>query len=266
MTVGTMKKYLAIFKINLLNNLAYPAELVTRCLMIILFMWIFFQLWHITFTASGSEMINGLTLRDTMWYLTLAETLELGRPRLARVISQQVKDGSIAYILNKPYDFLLYQLSSGLGESLPRMGILFILGGGMVWALVGPPPALVNWPVAALALAGAWLLHFCFNGLIGLSAFVAEEVAPFEWIYQKLTFILGGMLIPIDFYPAWLQTIAKSLPFAYMMYGPCRLFVQPSMQIFIQIMAGQVLWLVILGSILVLAFSRGMRRLAINGG
>jgi ABC-2 type transport system permease protein len=261
-----MKKYLAILKINLLNSLTYPAELVMRSLMIVLFMWIFYQLWHITFAASGSDTISGLSLRDTMWYLLLAETLELGRPRLARVISQQVKDGSIAYILNKPYNFLLYQLSSGLGESVPRMGMLFLLGGAVVWILAGPPPALVNWPVTAVALIGAWLLHFCVNALIGLAAFVTEEVAPFEWIYQKFVFVLGGMLIPIDFYPTWLQTVAKTLPFAYMSYGPARLFVRPEAGIFIQVFAGQILWLAVLGGILVLSFGRGMRRLAINGG
>jgi len=261
-----MKKYLAVFKINLLNSLTYPAELVTRSAMILLFMWIFFQLWRITFTAAGSDIINSLSLRDTMWYLLLAETLELGRPRLARVISEQVKDGSIAYLLNKPYNFLLYQLSSGLGESLPRMGMLFVLGGAQVWAMAGPPPDLVNWPIALVALAGAWLLHFCVNALIGLSAFAVEEVAPFEWIYQKLVFILGGMLIPLDFYPVWLQTIAKSLPFAYMMYGPARLFVQPDPVFFTQIILGQLLWLAVLGGLLVLVFSRGMKRLAINGG
>ncbi|MGA2489087.1 MAG: ABC-2 family transporter protein [Anaerolineales bacterium] len=261
-----MKKYLAIFKINLLNSLAYPAEIATRGGMILVFMVVFFQLWHVTYAASGSQVINSLTLHDTMWYLLLTETIELGRPRLARVISEQVKDGSIAYLLNKPYDFLLYQFSLGLGESLPRMGMLFILGSALVWAMAGPPPDLKNWPLAFITLAIAWLLHFCVNVLIGLAAFVAEEVAPFEWIYQKLVFILGGMLIPLDFYPAWLQALAKSLPFAYMMYGPARLFVRPDMTLFIQIIAGQLLWLVVLGGLLVLTFSRGIRRLAINGG
>lgn len=261
-----MKKYQAVFKINLLNSLAYPAELVTRSAMILLFMWIFFQLWSITFAAVGSDAINGLSLRDTMWYLLLAETLELGRPRLARVISEQVKDGSIAYLLNKPYNFLLYQLSSGLGESLPRMGMLFVLGGALVWAMAGSPPDLVNWPLALVALVGAWLLHFCVNALIGLSAFAVEEVAPFEWIYQKLVFILGGMLVPLDFYPVWLQSIARSLPFAYMMYGPARLFVRPDTQLFISIIAGQLIWLAVIGGLLALVFSRGMKSLAINGG
>jgi ABC-2 type transport system permease protein len=261
-----VKKYLAIFKINLLNALAYPAEIATRSGMILIFMLVFYQLWSVTFAAAGSSVLNGLTLRDTIWYLLLSETLELGRPRLARIISQQVKDGSIAYILNKPYDFLLYQLAGGLGDSLPRMGILFVLGGGLVWIIAGTPPALINWPFALIALAGAWLLHFCVNALIGLAAFVAEEVAPFEWIYQKMVFVLGGMLIPLDFYPAWLQTLAKSLPFAYMMYGPSRLFVRMEMGLFVQIIAGQILWLSILGGLLAVVFARGIRRLAINGG
>ena len=261
-----MKKYFAIFKINLLNSLAYPAEMITRSGMILIFMLVFFQLWNATFAASGSQVLNGLSLRDTMWYLLLAETIELGRPRLARLISQQVKDGSIAYLLNKPYNFLLYQLACGLGESLPRMGLLFILGGALVWAMAGQAPDLSNWPVALVPLAGAWLLHFCFNVLIGLSAFIAEEVAPFEWIYQKLVFILGGMLIPLDFYPLWLQTLSKYLPFAYMMYGPARLFVHPDAQLFIQIISGQMLWLAAISGLLTLAFTRGMRRLAINGG
>jgi ABC-2 type transport system permease protein len=261
-----LKKYLAVFKINLLNSLAYPAELLMRSAMILLFMWIFFQLWRVTFTAAGSAIINGLSLRDTIWYLLLAETLELGRPRLARVISEQVKDGSIAYLLNKPYNFLLFQLSSGLGESLPRMGTLFFVGGALVWVMAGPPPALVNWPLALVALVGAWLLHFCVNALIGLASFVVEEVTPFEWIYQKLVFILGGMLVPLDFYPAWLQTIARYLPFAYMMYGPARLFVRPDPILFVQILLGQLLWLAVIGGLLALVFSQGMKRLAINGG
>ena len=261
-----MRKYRSIFQVSLLNSLAYPAELLSRAGMILVFMWVFFQLWKVTFASSGSMLINGLSLRDTMWYLLLAETLELGRPRLARVISEQVKDGSIAYLLNKPYHFLLYQLANGLGESLPRMAGLFVIGSGLVWWMAGQPPAPASWPLALLTFAAAWVLHFCVNALIGLAAFVSEEIAPFEWMYQKLVFILGGMLIPLDFYPLWLQDIARALPFAYMMYGPARLFIKPDPLLFQQILVGQAFWLLVMGGLLVLAFSRGVRRLAINGG
>lgn len=42
--------------------------------MMIPFMWIFYQLWKVTYAASGSELINVLSLREVMWYLMLTET------------------------------------------------------------------------------------------------------------------------------------------------------------------------------------------------
>ncbi|HEY2980205.1 MAG TPA: hypothetical protein VGJ22_03405, partial [Anaerolineales bacterium] len=96
-------KYWAIFRISLINSLAYPGELIGRSLIMVPFMWIFYQLWKTTYAAAGVQSINGLTPRDTLWYLMLAETIELSRPFLARTISENVKDGSIAYLLNKPY-------------------------------------------------------------------------------------------------------------------------------------------------------------------
>jgi ABC-2 type transport system permease protein len=197
-----MKKYFSIFNIQLVNSLAYPGELIGRSLMIIPFMWIFYQLWSVTFRSSGTDAINGMTLRDTMWYLMMAETIELGRPRVARTVAENVKDGSIAYLLNKPYDFMLYQFSTSMGETVFRTLTNALFGGAIVWLLVGAPPHISSWPMAIVAMVGAWILNFCMNALIGLAAFVAEDVAPFEWIYQKFAFMLGGLMIPSTLTPA----------------------------------------------------------------
>jgi ABC-2 type transport system permease protein len=110
------------------------------------------------------------------------------------------------------------------------------------------------------------VINFFLTALIGLAAFVTEEVAPFEWIYQKFIFILGGMMIPIDFYPPWLQAISRATPFAYIMYGPARLFVSPSLERFTELFIGQLIWIFSLGMIISLIYRRGLRRLAINGG
>jgi len=261
-----MKKYFAIFKTTLINSLAYPSELVGRSLMILPFMWIFYQLWHVTFAASGSSTINSLTLRDTMWYLMMAETIELSRPRVARTIAENVKDGSIAYLLNKPYDFLIYQFSVAMGETIFRALMTAIFGGAMVWWLAGAPPNLRNWPLTMIAVLGAWVLGFLVNSMIGLAAFISEEVAPYEWIYQKFAFIFGGLLIPLDFYPQWLQKIAFALPFPAMLYGPSRLFVSPATSLFASVLGQQVIWILVMGVLLVFAYRRGLAFLTVNGG
>lgn len=261
-----MKKYFAIFKTTLVNSLAYPGELVGRSLMIMPFMWIFYQLWQVTFAAAGIDSINGLTLRNTMWYLMMAETIELSRPRVARTIAENVKDGSIAYLLNKPYDFLVYQFSVSMGETIFRALMTAVIGGAMVWWLAGPPPDLRGWPLTLVAVLGAWILSFLVNGMIGLAAFVSEEVAPFEWIYQKFAFIFGGMLIPLDFYPPWLQSIAFALPFPAMTYGPSRFFVTPDARLFLNVLGQQAVWILVLGILLILAYRRGLAYLTVNGG
>lgn len=261
-----MRKYLSIFKIQVVNSLAYPGELIGRSLLIIPFMWIFYQLWTITFHAAGTGVINGMTLRDTLWYLMMAETIELGRPRVARTVAENVKDGSIAYLLNKPYDFMLYQFSTSMGETVFRTITNALFGGVIVWILVGPPPHPESWPMAAVALIGAWILNFCMNALIGLAAFVAEDVAPFEWIQQKLAFIFGGLLIPLDFYPGWLQTLARFLPFSSSMYAPARLFVAADTSSFAPMLELQWVWIIALVCALALAYRRGVSYLTVNGG
>jgi ABC-2 type transport system permease protein len=78
--------------------------------------------------------------------------------------------------------------------------------------------------------------------------------------------MLGGMLIPLDFYPGWLQVIARALPFSSTTYGPARLFVTPSVELFINVMLLQILWITVLALVLSLAYRRGVAHLTVNGG
>ena len=261
-----MNKYWAIFKTQLLNNLAYAGNLLTGSIAIVLFMFIFAQLWRVAYGSTGSDTIAGLSFHDVLWYLMLAEVIELSKPRLAQGIAQSVRDGSIAYQLSKPYNFLLYQCSVGLGDSVLKVLFNALVGGAMVWLMVGPPPDPRWWPLVLVTVIGAWLLYFCFTALIGLAAFVTEEVRAFEWIYQKFVFILGGFLIPLDLYPSWLQPIAKATPFAQAIYAPARFFVEPSWERFGQAVLGQWLWLAVLFALLAFLYQQSVQRLAINGG
>ncbi len=261
-----MKKYWAILSTQVINSLAYPGDFLGRSVSIVVFMLIFAGLWSATFAAQKTDVINGLTFRNMLWYLLMCEVIELGRPRVNRVITEQVKSGEVAYILSKPYNFLIYHFSHGLGDGGVRVALNLLVGVPAVWLLVGAPPAPLGWGMALILAFGAWVLHFCMMSLIGLLAFVVEETNSFELIYQKAVFILGGMLIPLDMFPNWLQPIAKSLPFAYMMYAPARLFVKPDLALFWQFLAAQWLWIVVFVFLLNLAYQRSVKSLTVNGG
>lgn len=262
----SVDKYWSIFTIQLINSLAYPGEFIGRGLTIIPFMWIFAQLWRVTFAAAGSPVINGLTLPDTLWYLLITETIELSRPRIANTIAETVKDGSIAYVLNRPYHFLLYQFSATMGETIFRAVMGAFFGSVVVWLMVGPPPAWQGILYVIPAMLGAWILNFCISVVIGLAAFVTEDTNAFQWIYQKFAFVLGGLLIPLDFYPGWLQAIARALPFSAMSYGPARLFVSPGPLALLNTLGLQLAWILALGLAMMVAYRRGVAALSVNGG
>lgn len=268
-----MKKYWAVFRTQIENNLAYPVDLLSRSLSILMFLWIFTQLWRATFSSAtgcdidcSEQVMSGLTLRETLWYLMLAEAIVLSKPRLAQAIATTVKDGSIAYLLNKPYHYLLYQASLGFGDSILQLLFNILAGSALVWLLVGPPPHLFSWPLVLLCVAFAWMIDYCITAMIGLAAFVTEDVTAFEWIYQKVLFLLGGLLIPLDFYPQWLQTVASYLPFYYTVYGPARFSVEPTLERLVPLLAGQAVWLTALALLVATFYRRSVHRLSINGG
>src|SRR5690606_25708705 len=112
----------------------------------------------------------------------------------------------------------------------------------------------------------AMLIDFFVFSIIGLLAFVTEDTFSFRLIYQKLVFILGGLMIPLDFLPAWLQPIARVLPFNLTTYAPAKLFVAFTWEQFWQILGLQIVWLAIIGAILTWQCRWATRQLVVNGG
>ncbi len=259
-------RYAAIFRMPFAENLAYLGNLASTMLVMVMFMWIFGMLWQTVFAFQGVERIAGLTLKDTLWYLLMAELVVLSKPLLAVEISESIKSGSIAYDLVRPYHFGLYHLSRYTGHVALRAGVNLIAGGTVVWLLVGPPPTWFGIVPALLALVLAWGLEFCFEALIGLVAFWVEDIFAFRWIYQKVSFILGGLFMPLEFYPTWLAQLARALPFASIMYAPGRLFIHPEPDQMLATFSLQLGWLMALGIIFQLLARHSFRRLTINGG
>jgi ABC-2 type transport system permease protein len=260
-------KYGAITQTNLQNQLAYVWDALGRAVFIILIMFIFVQLWTAVYESQSAEEIAGLTLADTIWYFLIAEMVELGKFRHDQRISEEVKDGSIAYTLSRPYNYLSYHFFNGLGETVIKMVLIFLLGLPIVLLNAGLPAlTLQSLPAILLVLFLALALDFCMASSIGLLAFVTEDTFSFRLIYQKLMFILGGLLIPLDFLPMWLQRIARLLPFSQVTYAPAKLFVAFEWQLFLNTVALQLFWIAVMGLLLFLQYRWATRRLVVNGG
>jgi len=262
------RKYSAIARINLQNSLAYVWNALGQGIFITLFIFVFSQLWSATFRAQNATIIGGLTLNQTLWYFVWAELIELSRINVSGQIQQEVKDGSLAYTLGRPYNYLLYHYFSGLGGVIIRIVFVLTFGAAVALIQVGPLETfqLAAMPAIVLITALAFSIDYCISAGIGLLAFFFEDTSAFRLIYQKIKFVLGGLLLPLDVLPDAVQDIARLLPFNLVLYAPSRLFVAWDNTQFVEMLALQIVWLAIIIGLLALLFRTGAHRVSINGG
>jgi ABC-2 type transport system permease protein len=121
-------------------------------------------------------------------------------------------------------------------------------------------------PAGILVIVLGVAVGTLFQTIIGLLAFWFEEVNPFWWIIQKLVFIVGGLFLPLDFYPEWLQGIARSLPFAFAAYWPASTWANFSWQRFGTTVSGQLIYIAGLSLLAAVLFRTAVRRLHVQGG
>ncbi len=261
----SIRKYATVFGVAGRDQLVYLPTYLLRSVFFLIILFIFFSLWRVIYASAG--VIAGFTITQTLWYLTFTETIEMSQTRLFSPVSSEVKDGTVAYSLVRPYSYIAYWVSRGMGENLVKMIPLLIEGFILAAILVGPLPGYLNaLPFGLIVIVGGILMGSLLQVVIGLLAFWFEEVTPFWWILQKITFVIGGLFLPIDFYPEWLQGIARATPFAFLAYWPASTWVNFSWERFLTTVAGQGTYIALLALVSWLVFKGASRKLHAQGG
>ncbi|HKP52335.1 MAG TPA: ABC-2 family transporter protein [Chloroflexia bacterium] len=260
-------KYAAVLRMSMANHFAYIGEALLRSIFLVLIIFIFVQLWSATYTVLGTSQIGVYSLPQMVWYFAFAEAIIMSAPMLRRKVDEDVKSGDLAYRLSKPYNYMLYLASDYAGEWIARFVLNLAVASALALLLVGPITFTV-WGVASalVLLVGAVVLDFLGAAIVSLLAFWIEDTMPFNLIYRRLTMLLGGMMIPLDVFPEPLSSIARALPFSYIVYGPSRQWVSPTESFFVEVLPRLAISIVVAGSIVFLMFRAGQRNVTVNGG
>lgn len=220
-------------------------------------------LWRVAAATNGGT-IAGYSAVALTWYIATSEAAVVAlNIRMIDDIGRAIGSGAVAVELLRPVPVLALRVAAELGRSLPRLAAC--VGTGVVVATVsgGAPPR-----PATLALAGPSLVLAVACNIVAQHAFAAiafwiRDAGSAWFLYQKLVFIIGGMLIPLEALPGWLHALANALPFRAMAYAPARL---ASGHFEPRLLVEQAAWL---GVLLVAAgavFRAGERRLQVVGG
>ena len=259
------RKYARIFSFAARDQAVYLPAFLVRNLFFVVIVFVFWSLWRAVY--SGRDALGGLSLVQMVWYLTFTETIELSKSRVLYQVQEEVKDGTLAVTLTRPYSYVLSHLSRAMGESLVKICPLLVEGGLLATLMVGPLPGYLRaLPMGLVLVAAGSLVTNLWLLVIGLLAFWTEEVAPFYWIIQKFVFIVGGMFIPINLFPPWLAGVARALPFAFSAYWPAYTMVSHSSRAFLTGLCGALLYIAALGGMASLLFTLGRRCVQAQGG
>jgi len=257
-------KYGAVARMGLRQVFVERGGLLASSAFLLLILLVFSHLWE---AMRDSGALGGLGAVDLLWYLAVTEWIAVGTLPVWTNIQEDVRTGDVAYLLPRPMSYLGYKLADAYGRLAARMAVMGVVTLGGAWALSGSLP---SQPLGLLLAVPLAVLASCvlviFYAWVGLLAFWLQEVQPVYFIFQKLLFVLGGLILPLTIYPDWLATLSAWTPFSALLYGPAHAASQPDLGEVLATAVRLLLWGI--GGILLLrwTYARALRGLVVNGG
>ena len=243
-----MRSYLSYFKLKFITGLQYRAAALAGMSTQLFFGFMYISI-YIAFYESGSsnlpmkldELINYIWITQSFFMLIYAWYKD-------EEIINMIKNGNIAYELLKPQDLYLMWLHKILGERLSQT-ILRVL------------------PVILIALLLAILLMGVLVTLYHVICMFTLDEKGIIAIIMVAADILSGLVVPIPFFPKYLQNINNFLPFRYISDFPIRLYIGniPLSEGIISIIV-QIVWIIILFALGKILANIAIKKATIQGG
>ncbi len=259
-----LRKAIAFARIAARQRIHDRAAVVGRMGFFALILFIFTRLWTVVLEG---DPIDGASVDNFVWYLAITEWIVLSVPLVHVDIEQDVRNGDLVYRLTRPLPYPIAKLAEGVGDLLVRMVALGVFGVALAFAYTGTVPLS---PLQAALTVGlgvsAGALTLVFYTTLGLCAFWVHDTRPFYWMWQKAAFVLGGLIVPLQLYPAWLRRVADLSPFSALLNGPGRMALGGSLSDAGWVVVKLSVWTVVAGLLLGAVYRRAVRAVAVGGG
>lgn len=255
-------KYWAFARIGAAQALSERGELVGRALFFGVLLGVFSALWR---AIAEAGMPLAVDPKRLVWYLAATEWILLSTPQRQHDIQEEVRRGDVAYQLARPVSFARAQLAQSWGGLLVRAPVLGAVALLWVYWFTGELPELgaLCW-LLPFGLTASAVLAQLFVGL-GLASFWLTDATPLYWVVGKLSFVLGGLMLPLELYPSWLQRVAALTPFPALLSQPAS-FVLHGPGEALALALRLALWASLLFVTVEVLFWRATRSLQLGGG
>jgi ABC-2 type transport system permease protein len=183
-------------------------------------------------------------------------------------IADRIKTGDVIVDLQRPFDHQAWWAAAEYGRagfSLVFRGIPPFVAGALVFDLTLPgAPRFLAFLVSVAIAVG---LSFAWRYLLQLTAFWLLDIRGMNQLGLLTAHFLCGAYVPIVFFPSWLETASRALPFAWMLQVPVEVWLGEHRGVdLLLVYAAQAAWLAALVGIGRVVLRRAVRRVVVQGG
>jgi ABC-2 type transport system permease protein len=261
-----VEPYLEFAKKAFAREATYRMEVFTNVGSLLVRLYLMKMVWTALYAQNTAPA--GVPLHAIITYTTIALlmslVLEIDGTRLIR---DRVREGSIATDLMKPINLPLYFFSDGFGQTmLHAMLIVPALALALFIVHIDVPPPLVL-SAFAFSFALGYIVNFLMNFLMNTIAFWTLETFAIQLIVRWVSDILGGQIVPLIFFPGFLQKIVLALPFAALYSTPLLIYVgtiPPSS--YLAAFATQLAWGAGFAIVATFVWRGALKRVVVQGG
>lgn len=263
-----MSAYLDFIRMRFLMMLAYRVNYYSGIIIYAINIGAYYFLW--TAIYGDQDSLAGFTIGQMTTYLAISWMARAFYfNNLDRDIANEIRDGSVAIQMIRPYNYLVVKMMQGFGEGLFRFS-LFMIPGLFIVCLIFPvelPTDLRVWAIYLAMLLFSFLINSQINILTGLFAFFVENNNGLMRMKRVMVDLFSGVIIPIAFFPDWLAKIMVWLPFQAITYLPSALFTgRTPITEAGTVFAIQIIWLVVLLIPIMFMWRAARKRLFVQGG
>ncbi len=191
-----------------------------------------------------------------------------GGREIFRIINDEYISGVMEVWLNKPLPYIGLKIAECLGKNIPAISGMF-MAGIILFLFSDIKSATDNIILRILCgiplLIGGVIITYLIYSIIGLSAIWLQDARSVFMIHDKLIMILGGIYIPIGFFPNWFRLIGESIP-AGTATLISQLFYPDFFDNLLRFYSLQIIWIFILFVSLVKLNKKADLYLTVNGG
>ena len=202
-------------------------------------------------------------------YITISAVINaVVKGNIINEINERIRSGSISMDLIKPFGFMSLMFCNKIAKAIYQflfLSVPLLLFSVTFFRCSFSRMSEAGWGV--IAIIGGFIIMFLMEYFLGLLGFWFHQVWILERFLNDFIRFFSGAIFPIWVFPESLQMFAKMLPFQYIYYQPIMVFTGGmNMACVYNLLMVQFIWIIILGMICKILWTRSVKKVTIQGG